>query len=151
MARMHARRRGKAGSKRPPAGAKATWLQLSTAEVEERVVKMHGEGLSAALIGLRLRDQYGVPGVRAVTGRALQQILESKGAVSEMPDDIAALLKRTVRLQVHLRANPKDLHNRRSLHLSQAKIRRLADYYKREGRLPADWDIAAKSAELMAQ
>jgi small subunit ribosomal protein S15 len=150
MARMHARRRGKAGSKRPPS-TKASWLQLGKAEVEERVVKMHAEGLSAALIGLRLRDQYGVPSVRSVTGRALQQILDSKGAVGEMPDDLTALLKTSVRLQVHLRVNPKDLHNRRGLHLAQAKIRRLADYYKREGRLPADWDIAVKSAELLAQ
>ena len=150
MARMHARRRGKAGSKRPPT-TKPSWIQLSKAEVEERIVKMHAEGHSGAVIGLRLRDQYGIPSVRGITGLALQQVLEAKGAAPEMPEDLSALLKRSVGLQVHLRGHPKDAHNRRGLQLVQAKIRRLADYYKREGRLPAEWDIAAKSAELLAQ
>jgi|SRR3990172_2620563 len=151
MARMHARRRGQSGSKRITVKEKPAWVQLSKSEVEERVVKMHAEGLSPAFIGLKLRDQYGVPSVRLVTGKSLLQILGAKGVRLEMPEDLAALLKISVRLQVHLKMNKKDTHNRRGLQLAEAKIRRLAGYYKREGILPADWDYSVKSAELMAQ
>ena len=151
MARMHTRRRGKSGSKRPAVTEKPKWVQLGPAEVEDRIVKMHAEGLSAALIGLRLRDQFGVPNVRLITGKSVLQTLNAKGATPDMPEDLAAMLKRAVSLQVHLKTNRYDHANRRGLHLTEAKIRRLAGYYKREGLLPAEWDYAAKSAELLAK
>jgi small subunit ribosomal protein S15 len=151
MARMHTRRRGRSGSKRLPAAEKPAWIQLSKAEVEDRIAKMHAEGLSTALIGLRLRDQFGVPSVRLLTGKSILQVLQAKGLKPELPEDLGALLKRSVRLQVHLKTNPEDEHNRRGLQLAEAKIRRLADYYKREGLLRADWDYSVQSAELMAQ
>jgi len=151
MARMHTRRRGQSGSKRPPVKANPAWVQLGKAEIEERIVKLHGEGLSGAVIGLRLRDQFGVPNVRLATGKSVLQILKEKGVKLEMPEDMAALLRRSVQLQIHLKTNRADTHNKRSLSLTVAKIRRLADYYKREGVLPVDWDFTVKSAELQAQ
>ena len=151
MARMHSRGRGQSGSRRPKVTAKPAWTVLDKAEVEQRIVKMHAEGVSAALIGLKLRDQYGVPNVRLVTGKAILQTLQEKGATPAMPEDLEALLKRSVNVQIHLKEHKSDNANRRALQLVEAKIRRLADFYKREGVLSEDWDYATKSAEMLAQ
>jgi small subunit ribosomal protein S15 len=54
-------------------------------------------------------------------------------------------------MQEHLPKHRKDLHNRRSLELLEAKIRRLAKYYRREGRLPEDWTYSAQTARLLLE
>ena len=68
-----------------------------------------------------------------------------------LPEDLAALLKRVVHLQQHLERHPKDLSNRRGLNLIESKIRRRAHYYRRQGRLPADWRYSSATAALMVQ
>jgi len=151
MARMHTRGRGQSGSRRPKVTVKPAWSVLDAAEVEKHIVKMHTEGVSMAVIGLRLRDQYGVPNVRLVTGKSILQTLNEKGATPPTPEDLEALLKRSVNIQIHLKEHKFDHANRRGLQLTEAKIRRLAGYYKEEGLLALEWDYAAKSAEMLAQ
>ena len=56
------------------------------------------------------------------------QILASHDIKLDLPEDLRNLMTKAVRLDVHLSENPKDLHNKRSLHLIEAKIRRLARY-----------------------
>jgi small subunit ribosomal protein S15 len=148
---MHARRRGSSGSKRPLTQKNPPWVVLEGGEIEELILRLHGEGLSAAQIGLRLRDQYGVPNVRLATGKSVLQILRAREAKLPLPDDLRALMKKAVGLQAHLRENPKDHHNRRGLELVEAKIRRLVKYYKREGSLPVEWDYSLKAAELQTK
>jgi len=48
-------------------------------------------------------------------------------------------LKRAIQTKKHLEKNKKDIHSKRGLQLIEAKIRRLAKYYKREGVLPKKW------------
>ena len=79
MARLHAHRKGKSGSTRPFLKANPEWTGLEKAEVEDTIFRLHQEGLTAAAIGVRLRDGFGVPSVRLATGRSVQQILQSKG------------------------------------------------------------------------
>jgi small subunit ribosomal protein S15 len=145
---MYARRRGKSGSTRRPKQKAPEWVPLTAAEVEELIVKMHGEGLSTAQIGVRLRDQHGVPQARLITGRSVLQTLHDKGVKLEVPEDLGNLMKTADRLAAHLRGNPSDIHNRRSLQLTESKIHRLKNYYKSEGLLPADWQYSGKLAEL---
>lgn len=127
------------------------WVPMEAGEIEELVIKMHNEGVSGAEIGLRFRDQYGVPNIRLATGKPMLEILKSKGARVDVPEDLRALMKKAVGLQGHLRENPRDTHNRRGLELIEAKIRRLVRYYKSEGILPADWDYSLKGAELQVR
>ena len=151
MARIHARRKGKSGSKRPLVTSNPAWVTVERDEIEDRIVKLHAEGVSSAQIGLRLRDTYGVPSVRLATGKSLVQILRAKGAKFDIPEELGNLMKRAVQLQVHLKTNPKDLANKRGLHLVESKIRRLSRYFKREGLLPPDWDYSLKLAELFVK
>ena len=148
MARIHARRKGQSGSKRPLLTANPEWVPLEKDDIEERIVRLHSEGLSSAQIGTRLRDTYAVPSVRLATGKSVVQILRGKAVKFDLPEDLGNLMKRAVQLQVHVKANPKDFSNRRSLQLTESKIRRLSRYYKREGVLPSEWEYSLKLAEL---
>jgi small subunit ribosomal protein S15 len=151
MARLHAKRKGKSGSTRPFLKSSPEWVALEKAEIEETVLRLHQEGLSTAAIGIRLRDAYGVPSVRLVTGKSMTQILKEKNVKLTTPEDLASLIRRAASLQPHFQEHKKDLSNKRGLQLIESKIRRLAKYYKAEGILPADWDYAAKLAELQVK
>ncbi|MFQ5839012.1 MAG: 30S ribosomal protein S15 [Thermoplasmata archaeon] len=151
MARMHRRRKGKSSSKRPPAEKPPEWISMKPAEAEKLVLKLHQDGLQTAQIGIRLRDQYGIPSVKLLTGKSITRILVDKGVKMDLPEDLRNLMKKAVRLDSHLKEHHKDIHNRRSLELIEAKIRRLARYYKREGVLPEDWEYSRKAAEIQVR
>lgn len=151
MARLHAKRKGKSGSTRPFLKANPEWVPLDASEVEETILRLHSEGLSTASIGVRLRDAYGVPNVRLVTGKSVSQILTAKGAKFPLPEDLSSLMKRAVQLQAHLKEHAGDSSNRRGLQLIESKIRRLSHYYKERGVLPPEWDYSLKLAELQVK
>jgi len=138
---MHARRKGKSGSKHPIERIHPEW-SLKAEEIEELIVKLAEEGKEPAMIGLILRDSYGVPDVKAALGKKLTKVLEEHNLLPPVPEDLNNLLNRRNNIKKHLEENPRDLHNKRRLHLIEAKIRRLVKYYKRNGRLPEDWSYA---------
>ena len=151
MARIHAHRKGKSGSTRPFLKANPEWVSVEKADIEETILRLHQEGLSAAAIGIRLRDSFGVPSVRLATGQRVGEILRSKGVKVAIPEDLSSLIKRAASLQTHLKEHKKDLSNGRGLQLIEAKIRRLARYYKERGVLPSEWDYSLKLAELQVK
>lgn len=148
MSRMHSSKRGTSGSKRPLVTESPKWVQQSPEEVKDLIVKMAGEGVSMAKIGLVLRDQHAVPNVRLLTGKSIKEILEEKGVKPELPEDLQALMKRAVAMSGHVRKNPKDLHNLRGRQLLESKIRRLVKYYKRESVIPQTWNYSLETAAL---
>jgi small subunit ribosomal protein S15 len=145
---MHSKRKGRSSSRRPNISENPEWVPLDAAEIEEKIVQMANEGAAAPMIGLRLRDQYGVPDVVLATGKSVTQILKAKGVKPTLPEDLAALMRRAVELNVHVVENPKDLHNRRGLQLIEAKIRRLVKYYQRMEVLPDGWTYSLATAEI---
>lgn len=151
MARIHAKRKGKSGSTRPFLKTNPEWVTMEKADIEGTVLRLHQEGLSAAGIGIRLRDAYGVPNIRLATGKSVTQILAGKNIKPALPEDLASLIKRAASLQVHLHDHAKDLSNKRGLQLIESRIRRLSKYYKEEGILSSDWDYSAKLAELQVK
>ena len=151
MSRLHSRRKGSSGSKRPMLTENPKWVTQSSDEVKDLVVKLNGEGMSMAKIGLVLRDQYAVPNVRLATGMSIKAILDAKGLKPELPEDIQALMKRAVWLSGHVKKNKKDLHNERGLRLIESNIRRLTKYYKREGVIPETWNYSLDTAALQVE
>lgn len=131
--------KGRSGSLRPARLEKPEWIKMRPEEVEELVVSLHRKGYPPSMIGTILRDQYGIPLVKAVTGKSVLQILRERGLAPEIPEDLLNLMKRAVRVRKHLDEHPKDYHSKRGLQLIESKIHRLAKYYKREGILPLDW------------
>jgi small subunit ribosomal protein S15 len=151
VSRIHSGHKGRSGSKRPYPLTKPTWVTLDADEVTEEAVKLAKTGIPNAQIGASLRDSYGVPSVRSITGRRLTTVLKEKGITPELPDDLQALLKRVVHLQRHLAQHPYDHSNRRGLHLMESRIRRLAHYYRRRKVLPENWSYTAATAVLQVE
>ncbi|MBA3044660.1 MAG: 30S ribosomal protein S15 [Candidatus Thermoplasmatota archaeon] len=148
MARMHARKKGRSSSKRPFTTENPAWVPLGSTEIENTIVKLANDGSNSALIGLVLRDQYGVPDVKLATGKSITDIMKEKNIMPKLPEDIGALLKKVIGLSTYLKANPRDIHNKRNLHLLEAKIRRLERYYKNTGAIPESWKYSLDRAEL---
>ncbi len=151
MSRIHSGHKGKAGSHRPYPLTKPEWVTLSSEEVTSQAVQLAKTGVPAAQVGQNLRDSYGVPSVRAITGKRLDMLLGENGVRPEIPDDLQALLKRVVHLQRHLESHPKDLSNRRGLSLMESRIRRLARYYRQRRRISENWRYSAAGAALQVE
>jgi small subunit ribosomal protein S15 len=151
MSRIHSGHKGRAGSHRPYPLTKPEWVTATSEEVVTQAVQLAKGGAGPALVGQTLRDSYGVPLARVVTGKRLTVLLRENGVTSDIPDDLQALLKRVVHLQRHLQAHPKDLSNRRGLSLMESRIRRLARYYRRRHRLPETWRYSAAGAALQVE
>lgn len=150
MARMHSRKKGKHGSKKPMQKI-APWVSYPAKEVEEIVLKLSRQGLQSAKIGLVLRDQYGIPSVKVAKSKDISKILKENNLYPSLPEDMMNLLRRAVNLRMHMDKNKKDYTSYRGLELTESKIRRLAKYYKREKVLPADWVYDPERAVLLVK
>jgi len=137
--------KGKSHSTRPVSKRPPVWCRYQPEEVEALVIKLTKEGYNANMIGIILRDQYGIPLVKAITGKSITQIQREAGLAPPIPIDLDSLLKKAARIRAHLEKNRKDLYNKRSLQLVESKIRRLAEYYKKEGILPENWRYEART------
>jgi small subunit ribosomal protein S15 len=151
VSRIHSGRKGRAGSHRPYPVRAPSFATPDKTEIIEEAVRLAKTGLSPAQVGTILRDSNGVPSVRAITGQRLAPLLAANGVKPDLPEDLQALLKRVVHLQRHLETHKKDLSNRRGLNLMEARIRRLALYYKRHKVLPEDWRYTSASAVLQVE
>lgn len=151
MARMYSRRRGKAGSKRPAKKVISSWLRYKPKEIQLLIIKLAKEEKTPSQIGLYLRDVYGIPDVMLITKKSITQILEESKLLPEIPEDITALIRRSIALKKHLEKNKHDNTALRGLQLTEAKIKRLTDYYKKSKKLPADWKYESKKAGLMVE
>lgn len=151
MSRVHSKSRGSSRSRAPPREEAPEWQPIEKAEIKDVIVRLAREGRTGAYIGLVLRDQFGVPNVRLATGQTMTQILQEANVAPQIPEDLQNLMRRAVHLQGHLATHRRDLHNARGLTLIEARIRRLADYYRRMGKLPADWRYTAETAQLVVE
>ena len=127
------------------------WVDYNKEEVEKLVIKLRKEGKTAAQIGLVLRDQYGIPSVKKITGKKISQILEENGLAMEIPEDLYNLLKRAVNLSNHLEKHKKDKHSARGLNILESRIRRLVKYYQAVGKLPETWKYTRETAKLIVK
>jgi small subunit ribosomal protein S15 len=90
-------------------------------------------------IGIILRDQYGIPLVKPITGKSIKEILVEGNINLAIPEDLNNLIQKANEIARHLSENKKDAHNKRSLELTVSRIRRLAKYYKKQNSLPEKW------------
>jgi len=141
--------KGKSHSTRPARVGVPKWVRYTPEEVEELVAELAKRGYSPSMIGIILRDQYGIPLVKPITGKSITQILKERGLLPPIPEDLANLMRRAVNLRRHLQEHPKDKHSARGLIEIESKIRRLVKYYKRVGALPSDWEYDPDKAKLL--
>ena len=139
----------KHASSKPVREAAPSWVPMLPREVESKVIELAKEGKQPAVIGLILRDSFGIPSVHEVTGKKIQQILADNNLAGKLPQDLQNLVQRSIALQEHLAANPRDLHNLRGLELMESRIRALAKYHVSRGDLPEGWAYTREGARLL--
>ena len=152
MARMHTRRRGKSGSVRPTHATLPEWSDVKSKTIEKEIVKLSKDGYAPSEIGLKLRDEgisgVPVPSVKLATGKKITKILSENDESPSIPEDLTNLMQKSLRLHEHILENPKDNQNKRSLHNTEAKIRRLVNYY-RGNKLDDDFTYNYESARKL--
>lgn len=139
MGRMFSRAKGKSGSKKPSEKSVPSWVRYKSKEVEQLVGKLGKEGVSAAKIGINLRDTYGIPDVKTLTGKSISKILDEKDLLPDVPEDLRNLIRKAALIRRHLEENKHDMPAKRGLQLTESKIGRMVKYYKKTRKLPADW------------
>ena len=148
MGRLHTHNHGKSHSTRPITLKKPSWITQTPKEIEEIITKYGKEGLTPSQIGIKLRDQHAIPLAKPIINKGITQVLDENNLKSDLPEDLASIVNKSVGLQKHLKKNKSDRRNNRSLELIEAKVHRLQVYYKRIGRIPKNWKYKSVVAQL---
>ena len=148
MGRLHTHNHGKSHSTRPIELKIPSWVNKQAKEIEELIIKYAKEGLTSSQIGIKLRDQYSIPLVKPILKKTISQVLQENKLSPEIPEDLNNIVNKAVGLQKHLKSNKRDRRNVRSLELIEAKVHRLSDYYKKNGRLSKTWKYKSVVAQL---
>jgi small subunit ribosomal protein S15 len=151
MARLHSKKKGKSGTKRPKSHAASKWVSMKKEEIREIILKLAREGAPATKIGLILRDQYGIPNLTSILGMSLSAYLAKEKLTPEYPEDLLNLIKKAVRMSFHLKGGKNDTHNKVKLVHVESKIQRLVKYYTKKGRIPSGWKYDREKAILLVK
>jgi len=141
--------KGRSHQTRPVTKRTPAWCRYTAEEVEALVIRLAKEGHPLSKIGVILRDQHGIPLTKPITGKSVSQILKERELAPSLPEGLENLMRKAIHLHVHLDKNKADLHNKRALQIVEAKIYKLARYYKRKGVLPPNWKYEAKATALI--
>ncbi len=148
---MHSSGRGKSGSKKPVEKKVQAWVRYKPKEAEMLIVKLAKDEKSASEIGIILRDTYGIPSVRTLMAKSVNEVLKEKSLLSEIPEDVVALIKKSISLEKHMDDNKQDMSAKRGMQLTTSKILRLVKYYKGIERLPKDWKFDKSKMRLLIE
>lgn len=151
MARLHSKKKGKSGTKRPKSLIVPSWNNVDKKEVKDSIVRMAKEGTPSSKIGLHFRDTLGVPNLRGILGMSLLAFLKKEKVAPQYPEDLMNLIRKAVRLRSHLKTSKKDVHNSVKLGHVESKINRLAKYYVLKGSLPSDWKYDPEQVALLVK
>jgi small subunit ribosomal protein S15 len=151
MARMHTRRRGQSSSKRPSTLRIPEWMEKEKDAqwVEAKVIELAKAGNTPSMIGKILRDQYGVPLVRMITGKRVMDILRENDLERSVPEDLRNMIAKAATIRRHMEENKTDFVSKRGLQLAESKIHRLSKYYRKKKILPADWKYSPDQAAVL--
>ena len=151
MAKMHSKKRGKSGSRKPTLEEARLPEGISKESVEDMIVDYAKQGKSPAAIGETLKREHKVPYVKHLLGKPIAEVLREKNLANPIPYDLLDLMKKSVKLYKHLAKNKQDMSNKVRLQRVESKIWRLTKYYIRQGSLPRDWRYDPKTAELLTK
>lgn len=151
MARLHSKKHGKSGSKKPKLKVSPDWVEADKEQVKDFIRKSVKEGVPLAKIGIILRDKFAVPSVRSLIGDSLIVFVKKENMLPEYPEDLLNLIKKAVRLRNHLKESGKDVHNKVKLSHVESKIHRLVKYYTASGRIPSSWRYDSDTAALLVK
>lgn len=148
---MHSRKKGKSGSSPQAVKTSQEWVEYDSKQVEEIIINLANAGHTSGEIGTILRDQYGIPDVKKLTGKKISHWLEENKLLPEIPQDMLNLIKNAAKIEKHIEQNKKDFTAKRGLQLTVSKIRRLQKYYLKKGKLPKGWRYSSEVGALLVK
>merc|ERR1712228_739726 len=119
------------------------------ADTVKEICNMAKKGYSPSSIGVVLRDSHGIPQVKMIAGNKIVRILRAQGLAPTLPEDLHCLIKKAVAVRKHLEKNRKDKDSKFRLILIEARIHRLARYYKTKRTLPPTWRYQSATASAL--
>lgn len=151
MAKRFSRKHGKSGSNVVKDKTQPSWIKYKPKEIEALILKLHKAGNSSSKIGIILRDSYGIPDVKIVSGKKITEILKENKVSFKLPEDLTNLIKRHISLTKHFESNHHDMSAKKGLQFVESKIKRLTKYYIKKGILPKGWRFEKKKAKLLVE
>ncbi len=149
MGRMHSKGNGISRRSLPYRKAPPSWVQISASDLTEQIIKLAKKGSSPSQIGVLLRDSYGIPQVKGVTGSKILRILKVNGIAPSIPEDLYCLIKKAVSVRKHIEKFRADKDGKFRLILIESRIHRLARYYRTAKALPPTWRYQSKKADTL--
>ena len=149
MGRMYSTGKGIARRCLPYRKAPPSWVQLSTTDLVDQIIKLARKGSTPSQIGVTLRDSYGIPQVKGVTGSKVLRILKKNGVAPQVPEDLYMLIKKAIAVRKHLEKFRKDRDAKFRLICIESRIHRLARYYRNVKSLPPTWRYNSKKADTL--
>ena len=149
MGRMYSSGKGIARRCLPYRKAPPSWVQISTGDLVDQIIKLAKKGSSPSQIGVTLRDTVGIPQVKGVTGSKILRILKKNGLAPQVPEDLYHLIKKAISIRKHLEKFRKDKDAKFRLILVESRIHRLARYYRSTKQLPPTWKYESKKADAL--
>ena len=149
MGRLHNPGKGIARRSLPYRRAAPTWCKVDATKLKEDIFKMARRGLLPSQIGVALRDSHGVAQVESITGAKILRVLKSGGMAPRLPEDLYHLIKKAVTIRKHLGTYRKDKDSKFRLILVEARIHRLARYYRSKRQLPPNWRYNSSNASTL--
>jgi small subunit ribosomal protein S15 len=126
-----------------------SWVRISGKEVEKLVQKFAKQGKLPSIIGMILRDEYGIPDVKKLTEKSITKIIEESNIKYTMPEELRALITKSLVLRKHIESHKHDPAGTRSLLKTEARIRAHIKYYKANKKLPQDWKYDPEKIKLL--
>merc|ERR550514_449988 len=151
MGRMHSKGKGISRRCLPYRKAPPSWVHISAQDLTDQMIKLAKRGSTPSQIGVLLRDSYGIPQVKGVTGSKILRILKVAGVAPNIPEDQYHLIKKAVSVRNHIEQFRADRHGKFRLILIESRIHRLARYYRRAKTLPPTWRYQSKKAATLLQ
>ena len=149
MGRMYSTGKGIARRCLPYRKAPPSWVQLSTTDLCDQIIKLARKGSTPSQIGVTLRDSYGIPQVKGVTGSKVLRILKKNGLAPQVPEDLYMLIKKAIAVRKHLEKFRKDRDAKFRLICIESRIHRHARYYRNVKSLPPTWRYNSKKADTL--
>ena len=146
---MHSNGKGISRRCLPYRKAPPSWVQISASDLVEQIVKMAKRGQTPSQIGVLLRDQYGIPQVKGVTGSKILRILKVQGLAPSLPEDLYCLIKKAVNIRKHIEKYRADKDGKFRLILVESRIHRLARYYRESKAIAPTWRYQSKKADTL--
>merc|ERR1712046_382335 len=149
MGRMYSTGKGIARRCLPYRKAPPSWVQVSTQDLCDQIIKLAKKDSTPSQIGVTLRDSHGVPQVKSVTSSKVLRILKRAGIAPQVPEDLYMLIKKAIAIRKHLEKFRKDKDAKFRLICTESRIHRLARYYRNVKSLPPTWRYNSKKADTL--